>query len=228
VKRMTTNNKVAFAVTGAMIIAILVFLVILTVQAEQVRGGGDDQRNPVDRTPASVIDDTSHRLDQGEPGSKVTVVEFLDFECEACGAMYPVVEEARERYAGDITFAIRYFPLPGHFNSTNAAIAAESAARQDKLEEMYTRLFQTQGEWGEQQESRAPLFREYAAEIGLDMDQYDEDVADPAVAARVKKDFDAARDLGLTSTPSFFVNDEFLELTAYEDLGLAIDDAIAR
>jgi protein-disulfide isomerase len=227
VKRMTTNNKVAFAVTGVMIVAIVVVLAILTVQAEQVRGGGD-QRNTVDRTPVSVIDDTSHRLDQGEPGSKVTVVEFLDFECEACGAMYPVVEETRERYAGDITFAIRYFPLPGHFNSTNAAIAAESAARQDKLEEMYTRLFQTQGEWGEQQESRAPLFREYAAEIGLDLDQYDEDVADPAVAERVKKDFDAARDLGLTSTPSFFVNDELLELTAYEDLGLAIDDAIAR
>lgn len=227
-KRMTTNNKVAFAVTGAMIIAILVFLVILTVQAEQVRGGSGDQRDTVDRTPVSAIDDTSHRLDQGDPGSGVTVVEFLDFECEACGAMYPVVEDTRQQYAGDITFAIRYFPLPGHFNSTNAAIAAEAASRQDKLEEMYTQLFQTQGEWGEQQESRAPLFREYAEQLGLDMAQYDEDVADPAVAARVKKDFDAARDLGLTSTPSFFVNDELLELTAYDDLGLAIDEALGR
>jgi protein-disulfide isomerase len=226
--RMTTNNKIAFAVTGAMFLAILAFLVVLTVQAEQARGGGDRQTNTADRTPVSVIDDTSHRLDQGEPGSGVTVVEFLDFECEACGAMYPVVEDARERYAGDITFAIRYFPLPGHFNSTNAAIAAEAAARQDKLEQMYTRLFETQHEWGELQESRAPLFRQYADELGLDMSQYDADVADPAVAARVKKDFDAAMDLGLTSTPSFFVNDELVELTAYEDLGLAIDEAVAR
>ena len=226
-KRMTTNNKVAFAVTGAMILAILAFLVVLTVQAEQARSGGGPG-TAVDRTPVSVIDDTSHRLDRGDPGSKVTVVEFLDFECEACGSMYPVVEDARERYAGDITFAIRYFPLPGHFNSTNAAIAAEAAARQGKLEEMYTRLFQTQGEWGEQQESRAPLFRQYANELGLDMSQYDADVIDPEVAARVKKDFDAARDLGLSSTPSFFVNDELLELTTYDDLGLAIDEALGR
>lgn len=227
-RQMTTNNKIAFAVTGAMIIAILAFLVVLTVQAEQARDGGDRQANASNPTPVPVIDDTSHRLDQGDPGSRVTVVEFLDFECEACGAMYPVVEEARDRYAGDITFAIRYFPLPGHFNSTNAAIAAEAAARQDRLEEMYTRLFQTQHEWGEQQESRAPLFREHAEQLGLDMAQYDEDVADPAVAARVKKDFDAALDLDLTSTPSFFVNDELLELTAYEDLGLAIDEALER
>ncbi|MGO8609127.1 DsbA family protein, partial [Rhizobium johnstonii] len=88
----------------------------------------------------------------------VTVVEFLDFECEACGAAYPYVEELRTQYAGKITYVARYFPLPGHFNSTNAAIAAESAGRQGKFEEMYNALFQSQAEWGEAGESRADLF----------------------------------------------------------------------
>jgi protein-disulfide isomerase len=225
VNKLTTNNKVAIIFTAVMIAAIAVLLVIATIQADQSRRSGT--ANSIDQPLVSVIDDSTHLLDDA-PGSTVTVVEFLDFECEACGAMYPVVEEARAEYAGDVTFAFRYFPLPGHLNSTNAAIAVEAAARQDRLPDMYARMFETQAEWGELQESRAPLFRTFAEDLGLDMARYDADVAAPETAARVKYDFDAARTLGLTSTPSFFVNDQPLELTSVDDLGLAIDAALAQ
>ena len=57
----------------------------------------------------AVVRDDSRVL--GEPGSTdVTFVEFLDFECEACGAAFPIVEQLREDYTGDVTFVIRYFP----------------------------------------------------------------------------------------------------------------------
>jgi len=166
---------------------------------------------------ALVLRDDSRVLDDAGPGA-VTVVEFLDFECEACGSFYPVVEELRETYRDRITYVIRYFPLPGHTNSRNAAIAAEAAAQQGYLEEMYDRLFETQPMWGEAKESRAELFRSYAEELSLDMATYDAAVADPATAERVQFDVDEGVRLGVESTPTFFVDGEIVALKAWSDL----------
>ena len=139
---------------------------------------------------------------------------------------YPIVEDLREKYAGEITYVVRYFPLPGHYNSTNAALAAEAAAQQDRLEEMYNRLFETQAEWGEAQESRADLFRGFAEEIGLDMAAYDAAIADPATLERVEFDFNAGQELGVNSTPTFFLEGEQLQLQQLDDLENAIEAAV--
>ena len=135
-------------------------------------------------------------------------------------------EDLREKYTGEITYVVRYFPLPGHFNSTNAALAAEAAAQQDRLEEMYNRLFETQAEWGEAQESRADLFRGFAEEIGLDMAAYDDAIADPATLERVEFDFNAGQELGINSTPTFFLEGEQLQLQQLDDLENAIEAAV--
>jgi protein-disulfide isomerase len=219
------NTKIAIGFTALMVAVIAAFLVIGLVQAAQSRSSSstDGRQQPA----PSAIREDSHRLDD-VPDAPVTVVEFLDFECEACAAFYPTVQGVREKYAGQITFALRYFPIPSHYNSTTAAIAVEAAARQDALEPMYSKMFETQLEWGEQQESRAPLFRQYAEELGLDMARFDADVADPDVAARVSSDFEDGRVLGVQSTPSFFVNDRLLELTSLDDLGIAIDRELAE
>jgi protein-disulfide isomerase len=174
---------------------------------------------------SAVVAENSHRLDVAE-NSDVTFTEFLDFECEVCGAVYPFVEELREEYAGRVTFVTRYFPLPGHFNSRNAAIAVEAAAQQGEFEEMYHRMFETQAEWGEQQVSAADRFREFAAELGLDLDVYDRAVADPATEDRVQQDYDAAIALGATGTPTIFVNEEQVPLTSPEDIRQALDEAL--
>jgi protein-disulfide isomerase len=224
--KTSLNKKIAVGFAAAMIAMTVVFLVIATIQAEEARRPSADPAQPR-AVPVSVVRDDSHRLDQ-VPNSPVTVVEFLDFECEVCAAFYPTVQSVREDFAGQITFVVRYFPIPAHANSTNAAVAAEAAARQGSLEPMYSRLFRTQAEWGEQHESRAPLFRQFAVELGLDMAQYDADVADPATAARVASDLADGRALGVQSTPSFFVNDRLLRLTSRDDLRVAIEAELAR
>ena len=89
---------------------------------------------------------------------------------------------------------------------------------------MYKRLFETQTEWGEAQESRADVFRGFAEELGLDLAAYDATVADPATLARVQSDFEEGRALGVSSTPTFFVDGELLELQQWNDL----EDAIAQ
>jgi protein-disulfide isomerase len=169
----------------------------------------------------------SHRLDTADDG-KVTLVEFLDFECEACRAAYPFVEQLREKYDGQVTFVLRYFPIPSHTNANNAAYAVESAARQGKLEDMYKQMYDTQAEWGESQDSKADLFRSYAQELGLDMAQYDADVASPEVAARVAKDVADGERLGVTGTPSFYLNGQRLIPSTTEEFIQAIDNALSK
>lgn len=178
-------------------------------------------------TSAPVLSDDTHRLDVAADG-KVTLVEFLDFECEVCGAVYPHIEQLREEYAGQVTFATRYFPLPGHRNSETSAVAVEAAAQQGQFEAMYDKMFQTQATWGESQDSKADLFRTFAEEIGLDLTQYDTDVADPTTLERVQSDFAAGRELGVEGTPTIFVNDEKVLLQRPEDIKAAIDAALAQ
>ncbi len=91
---------------------------------------------------------------------------------------------------------------------------------------MYQRLFETQAEWGESQESRADMFRGFAEGLGLDLAVYDAAVADPATLARVQSDFDDGRALGVSSTPTFFVDGALLELQQWNDLEETIDQAV--
>lgn len=221
---MKTSTKISLIVTGILVAAVLLFVAVVMVQ-NQTRPL--PEANPSSGLPATVRVD-SHRLNEPE-NSTVTFVEFLDFECEACGAAYPYIESLREEFGDRVTFVMRYFPLPGHGNSQNAAVAVEAAANQGQLEPMYQRMFETQLQWGEKgEESQAPLFRTFAEELGLDMVQFDADVADPATLERVMSDFQDGRLLGVQGTPTIFVNDVKLELTAIDDIRTAIVNALGE
>ena len=174
-----------------------------------------------------VLRDGSHRLSVA-PDQKVTFVEFLDFECEACGALYPVVEDLRQRYAGRVTFVVRYLPLESHVNSMRAARAVEAAAQQGRFEDMYSKLFASQSDWGERQRPADVTFRGYVAELGLDMARWDADYVSPTTMKRIQTDLDDARALGLTGTPSLFLNGQPLQPESVEDLTRALDEALAQ
>lgn len=143
---------------------------------------------------------------KGAATSTVVLVEYLDFECEACGAYYPLVKQLEQEYGDRVTFVARYFPLQGHRNGLPAALAAEAASRQGRFWEMHDLLFTRQKEWGEKQVATPEVFEGFAQELGLNMEQFRADVASPEVAARVKRDQDAGTGLGVRSTPSFFLN----------------------
>ncbi|GAA4659717.1 DsbA family protein [Arthrobacter cryoconiti] len=177
-------------------------------------------------TPADggqLVRGDSHRVtkpvkEQGQ------LVEFLDFECEACGSIQPFVNELKQEFGDKITFVTRYFPLPSHRNSKTAALAAEAAAQQGKYEQMYNKLFETQTQWGEKQESEAALFRTFAQEMGLNMTAYDAAVADDKTKARILKDVADGTALGVTGTPTFFLDGKKLTLTTKEALRQALAD----
>ncbi|WP_454114174.1 DsbA family protein [Microbacterium maritypicum] len=214
-KNSVKATLIAIAVAIVLLIAGVVFAISQQQPTAPAEGG----------EPKPTVRTDSHVLDDGGEGA-VTVVEFLDFECEACAAFYPVVEDLREKYDGEITYVVRYFPLPGHINSTQAALAAEAAGQQDRFEDMYHRLFETQAQWGEQSEETPEVFRGFAEELDLDMAAYDAAIADAATAERVQSDKADGEKLGVDSTPSFFVDGVKVELQEWDDVEEAIEKAV--
>lgn len=214
----TSAKAIIIAITVAIVLILAGLIIALNQRPEAAP-------EPTEGAPQQTVRTNSHVLDDGGPDA-VTVVEFIDFECEACGAFYPIVEDLRQKYEGQITYVIRYFPLPGHRNSTQAALAAEAAAQQNRFEDMYNRLFQTQPQWGENQEETPEVFRGFAQDLGLDMAAYDAAIADPATLERVQLDVRDGQQLGVNSTPTFFVNGTALQLERFDDLETAITTAL--
>ncbi|SEE89281.1 DsbA family protein [Jiangella alba] len=223
---MTKDLKRSLLLVAGFVVALVVLLALNRT------GGGDDE--PAAATPTGgggsvevpVVRDDSHVLSPAPDGAPV-LVEFLDFECEACRAVHPGIEQLRQEYDGRVAFVARYMPGPGHFNAENAAVAVEAAAQQGQYEAMYDRMFETQGDWGEQQVSAADLFRTFAGELGLDLAAYDAAVADPATLDRVRSDLDDGLALGVEGTPTFFLDGERIEPQSLDDLRALLDAALA-
>ena len=207
----------AFAIAALAIGAVVVLL---------LRDGGMPEQ-ATNAVAGQVVRENSHRLNS-VPDSDVNFVEFLDFECEGCKALYPVVEQLRAEYGDRVNFVIRYFPLKSHFNSERAALAVEAAAQQGQLEAMYKRMYDAQNEWGEQQTPADAVFRGFAGELGLDLAAYDAAYNDPATLERVRLDVADGQALGVQGTPTFFLNETRLQPRSYEDLTNALDEALAN
>ncbi|MDW3215700.1 MAG: thioredoxin domain-containing protein [Ilumatobacteraceae bacterium] len=210
---MSKNLRVTL---GLVVLAGITLLVAASV-------GGDADTAPIDDTNDALVRPDSQRLSVADD-DRVTFVEFLDFECEACRAAYPAVEELRSMYDGRVTFVVRYFPL--HRNSEAASRAAEAAAAQDRFEDMYRKLFETQATWGEQSTSQEDVFFGFAEELGLDMDEFRAVYDDEATIDKIQRDQADGEALGVTGTPTFFLNGDKVEAGSFQDLIDLIDTAL--
>lgn len=207
------------SISLGLIVAALVAVVVVATTTDD-----DSDVEPARTVSERVVRPDSPRLSTADDG-QVTFVEFLDFECEACGAAYPFVEQLRETYGDRVTFVVRHFPL--HNNSVAAAKAAEAAGAQGRFEEMYKKLFETQSTWGESNESKEAVFFGFAEELGLDMDAFKVAYDDPATERRITRDQADGRELGVEGTPTFFVNGEKVDAQSGDDLIAKIDAELA-
>ncbi|WP_229403571.1 DsbA family protein [Micromonospora okii] len=213
---MSTNLKVTLGILAVALLGVIGLAVV----------NRDSGTTPVVASDTLVRAD-SHRLSTA-PDGRVTIVEFLDFECESCLAAYPGVEKLRAEYGDRITYVVRYFPIPSHPNAFNAAHAAEAAARQGKFEAMYKKLFDNATVWGHKEEPQVAVFEGYAREMGLDLARYRADVAGAEVAARVKADAADGAALGVQGTPTFFVNGvRYDGLPTYDDLKAVVEKSLS-
>ncbi|MFE3555784.1 DsbA family protein [Streptomyces sp. NPDC059193] len=221
---MTKLEKNLLALAAVVAVLAAAFATFLLVKPEDSATAAPP---PPAAGEARAVREDSHRLTYPQR-SELTLVEFLDFECEACGAVHPMVEKLREEYGDRVTFVVRYFPMPGHRNSRTAAVAVEAAAQQGKFEDMYKKMFATQKEWGELQNSQADLFRTFAEQLGLDMAAYDTAVKAPATEERVKADQRDGMGLNVQGTPTFFLDGRLIQTPrTYEAFKSLIDERLA-
>jgi Na+/H+ antiporter NhaA len=150
-----------------------------------------------------LAEDIDPELDhiRGRPDAPVTLVEYGDFECPYCTRAAPVIEELLDRFTGELRYVFRHLPLNDvHPNAQAAAEASEAAAEQGAFWEMRERLLANPDEL-----SPADLTR-HAAELGLDVDDFAEDVRRRRHTHRIARDVQSADASGVSGTPTFFVN----------------------
>jgi protein-disulfide isomerase len=157
----------------------------------------------------------------GPSGAAVTIVEFTDFQCPACAAMHPVLEEVLKSYGDRVRFVVRDFPLQQHEWAKKAAEAANAAKAQGKFFEYAALLFQRQ------KALDLASLKKYASELGLDRVKFDAELDKGVYAAEVKHDMDDGEIYGVGSTPSIFINGVLLKTLSPEGLREAIDRATA-
>jgi protein-disulfide isomerase len=201
----------------------LVALAVVGVVIAVLAGGDGPAAAPATDRHDRLVRADSQVLSRGS--SETTFVEFLDFECEACRAAHPAIEELRKLYGDEVTFAVRYFSL--HANSDEAARAAEAAAAQGQFEEMYDLLFETQPEWGERSTSQRDVFFGLAEDLGLDMDEFAAVYDDASTINKIRRDQADGLELGVSGTPSFFLDGEQIQPSSFEDLIAYIDASLA-
>lgn len=166
----------------------------------------------------SVDDDPA----RGDANASVTVVEFTDFQCPACAAMHPILDEVLKSYGNKVRFVVRDFPLTQHEFARKAAEAANAANAQGKFFEYISLLFKNQ------KALDVPSLKKYASEVGLDRARFDAALDRGVYAAEVEKDVTDGEMYGVGSTPTIFINGVQLRTLSTEGLKAAIDRATGK
>jgi len=174
-----------------------------------------------------VLGDARHA--KGSPDAPITIVEFSDFECPACGHAFGDLRDLAKRRR-DVRIVFRHYPLDASCNDTmpqtlhpdacRAAAAAECAGQQNRFWEYHDLLFENQRAL-----DRESLFR-YARDLGLDIPTFRTCLDDPATLDRVRQDVAAGSRLDIASTPTLFINGRRVQGALdhqYWDLALVLE-----
>ncbi len=141
--------------------------------------------------------------------AQVAIVEFSDFQCPACKAAHPLVNQVMQKYGDKVTLVFRHFPLETiHKNAKYAAQFAESAALQGKFWEVSDALFEHQQEWADigSKEELNTAFLSYLDGLEIDKTALLAKIEDTSVIRRVEQDIIDGNKASINSTPTFFVN----------------------
>ena len=146
----------------------------------------------------------------GMADAPVTVVEFADYQCPACGDFATTTAaQFKSEFvdSGKVKLAFRDFPLSQHKNAPLAALAASCANAEKRWEAMHDILFRSQSQWSESPPDafKARLI-DYAQQIGLDSNAFQTCLSSNQFAAVIQKDMDAGAAAGLEATPTFVIN----------------------
>ena len=161
---------------------------------------------------------------RGPASAPVTLIEYGDFECPACFQAQAALKIILSHFGSQLRFVFRHFPLREvHPHAELAAEAAEAAGAQGKFWPMHDLLFTNSLHLKEKH------LLDYARQVGLDLPRYQNEMNDHVYLQRVQEHMQGARHLGLRSTPAFYVNGVFADVSfGLQHLHESIDKALQR
>ena len=214
----------------------LPFIIVAAVALTAIGAGAAIYRTKKERLAAATAVNV-HDPAGAKPGAKpahvrgstkatITIEEFADFQCPPCSGISTVVKELEKKNVDRLRVVFRHYPLRNHANAIPAALAAEAAGLQGKFWEMHDQLFKNQTAWSKAADARS-LFTEYATAINLDTKRFATDMNDEKLKARVTADQERATSMGVSRTPSIFINGQLIPSESFSLTGLqtAIDSA---
>ncbi len=178
---------------GVVTIALVIGAVVFLSQPEK----------PITVDSSLLVKADSNILATGS--GKLTIVEFGDYQCPACGVAHGPLKQAIESYPNQVEFVFRHYPLVQHKNAELAAKTAEAAKIQGKMNAMHDKLYDQQAEWDEETNA-IDFFKKYAGELGMDITKFEADVNSSVVADKVRNDLGDGNSLGVNSTPTLYFN----------------------
>lgn len=142
---------------------------------------------------------------------QVVIEEFGDYQCPPCGALHPDLKKLKGEYGDKVKFVFHHFPLTRiHKHAAIAAFAAVAAGQQGKFWEMHNLLYESQDVWRET-DNLAPILVNFAKQLGLNLEQFEKDINDTKVKSIVLTDVQRGESMGVTGTPTLFINGKVVE-----------------
>lgn len=226
----STNKTTMWFIIGFVVIVVVGFIILGVVSGGSA-GTGGSTTTPANFVATTVPPISSTDWTEGNPNAKVTLIEYGDFECPACGAYFPLVQQIVANYSSTVLFSFRNFPLYSiHPDAGIAAQAAEAAGLQGKYWAMHDLLYTDQTTWVASAPSSvvAEFFNGYATQLGLNVTQFDTDINSAKVLNKIANDVTTGNNAQVDHTPTFFINNtQIPNPTSLADFETALNAALA-
>jgi protein-disulfide isomerase len=211
---MTSTQKQITAWTiSAAVLALIIFVAVWGARSSTSSSG------------VPAVTEVDHVL--GSRTAKAVLIEYSDFQCPACAAYEPILQQLKQQYGDDMAIVYRQFPLrQTHRFAQAASQASEAADLQGKFWEFHDLLFERQSSWSQALNIKEAMVG-YAKELGLDGAKFTADYDSQQVKDRIDIDVASGNAADIPGTPTFFLNGERLNPQSFNDFKNAIDTLLA-
>ena len=165
----------------------------------ELRTAADDVRVELE-PPRTTIETDANDPAFGSRNATVEIVEFSDFQCPFCQRLNGTLEQLKADYGDDVRLVFKDYPLPNHAQAFKAAEAGNCAHEQGKFWELHDVMFSSQSEL------EVADLKRHAGELGLDQASFDTCLDSGRFAASVSADLRLGQGVGVSSTPTVFIN----------------------
>lgn len=196
------NKKLVFAT----ILALIVVFVLATLFYK----GNETQKIEEIASNNSDVFTRDYSYKIGDNKKNITVVEFMDPECESCAYFHTSIRKLYKEHSDDIQIVTKY--LANHQNSKFAIQILEASRQQNVYDEVLNVMFEKLPLWAQHNNEKPELLWEFLKVVpSLDFEKLKNDMKDPRIDEIIAQDKKDATVLKITGTPTLFVNGVLLE-----------------